>query len=86
MTTIHSIIRFTLCCLAVLLLGGTAGSALGGSMVVIVGGLVGGFLFNLIGVPGATGFNIWSVFVAFIGAVVLLAVIRMFSGSRSAPI
>ena len=36
-------------------------------IVGIVGGLVGGFLFNLIGVQGATGFNIWSIFVAFIG-------------------
>jgi uncharacterized membrane protein YeaQ/YmgE (transglycosylase-associated protein family) len=52
-------------------------------IVGIVGALIGGFLFNLIGVSGATGFNIWSLFVAFVGAVVLLGVLRLFSGRRS---
>ena len=55
---------------------------LGDIIAGIVGAIVGGFLFNAIGVAGATGFNIWSVFVAFIGAVVLLAVVRMFSRGR----
>ncbi len=54
-------------------------------VVGIVGALIGGFLFNLIGVSGATGFNIWSLFVAFVGAVVLLGVLRLFSGNRSLP-
>jgi len=40
----------------------------------IVGALVGGFLFNVIGAVGVTGFNIWSLFVAVIGAVVVLAI------------
>jgi len=52
-------------------------------VVGIVGALIGGFLFNLIGAPGATGFNIWSLFVAFVGAVVLLGALRLFSGRRS---
>ena len=43
----------------------------------ILGAFVGGFLFNLVGSAGVTGFNIWSLFVAFIGAVVLLAIGRM---------
>ncbi len=55
---------------------------LGDIVVGIVGALIGGFLFNLIGAPGATGFNLWSVLVAFIGAVVLLALVRLFSGGR----
>lgn len=38
----------------------------------MVGGLVGGFIMNLFGVPGAGGFNIYSLFVATIGAVVLI--------------
>jgi uncharacterized membrane protein YeaQ/YmgE (transglycosylase-associated protein family) len=38
----------------------------------IVGALVGGFLFNLVGLAGVTGFNIWSLLVAVIGAVILL--------------
>lgn len=49
-----------------------------------VGAIIGGFLFNAIGVSGVTGFNIWSVFVAFIGAIVLLAVLRMVSRSGGA--
>ncbi len=53
---------------------------LGDIVVGIIGAFIGGFLFNLIGAPGATGFNVWSVIVAFIGAVVLLAIIRLFTG------
>ena len=49
----------------------------------IVGAFIGGFLFSAIGAPGATGFNIWSIFVAFVGAVVVLGLLRMFSGNRN---
>jgi uncharacterized membrane protein YeaQ/YmgE (transglycosylase-associated protein family) len=38
----------------------------------IVGAVVGGFLFNMAGAVGVTGFNVWSLFVATIGAVVVL--------------
>jgi uncharacterized membrane protein YeaQ/YmgE (transglycosylase-associated protein family) len=38
----------------------------------IVGGLVGGWLFERFGETGITGFNIWSMFVAVIGAIVVL--------------
>jgi uncharacterized membrane protein YeaQ/YmgE (transglycosylase-associated protein family) len=38
----------------------------------VVGAVVGGFLFNLVGAAGVTGFNVWSLFVAVLGAVVLL--------------
>lgn len=57
---------------------------IGDIIVGIVGAFIGGFLFSVVGAPGATGFNIWSVFVAFIGAVVLLAIIRMFSRGSAA--
>jgi uncharacterized membrane protein YeaQ/YmgE (transglycosylase-associated protein family) len=40
----------------------------------VVGAVVGGFLFNLVGATGVTGFNIWSAFVAVIGAMVVLVV------------
>ncbi len=40
----------------------------------IVGAVIGGFLFNLVGMSGVTGFNIWSLFVAVIGAIVFLVV------------
>jgi uncharacterized membrane protein YeaQ/YmgE (transglycosylase-associated protein family) len=53
-------------------------------IVGIVGAFLGGLLFNMFGAAGVTGFNIWSLFVAFIGAVVLLAIVRLVTG-RSIP-
>jgi uncharacterized membrane protein YeaQ/YmgE (transglycosylase-associated protein family) len=38
----------------------------------IVGGIVGGWIFSAVGSTGVTGFNLWSLFVAVIGAVVVL--------------
>jgi uncharacterized membrane protein YeaQ/YmgE (transglycosylase-associated protein family) len=49
----------------------------GDVIVGVVGALVGGFLFNLIGATGITGFNLWSLFVAVIGSVVLLVVYHL---------
>ena len=40
----------------------------------IVGAIVGGFLFSLLGAAGVTGFNLYSMFVAVIGAVVVLVI------------
>jgi len=54
-------------------------------VVGIVGAFIGGFLFDQFGSTGVTGFDVWSVFVAFIGAVVLLALIRMVTGRRLMP-
>lgn len=46
-------------------------------IVGIVGGVVGGFLLNALGVGGAvTGLNVTSILVAFVGAVVLLFLLR----------
>lgn len=42
----------------------------------VIGAIVGGFLFSLIGHEGVTGFNLWSLFVAVIGAIVVLLVYR----------
>jgi len=39
----------------------------------IVGGVVGGWIFAALGSTGVTGFNLWSLFVAVVGAVVVLA-------------
>jgi uncharacterized membrane protein YeaQ/YmgE (transglycosylase-associated protein family) len=52
-------------------------------IVGIIGAMIGGFLFSAIGAPGVTGFNVWSLFVAFIGAVVLLGLLRLFTGGRA---
>ena len=49
----------------------------------IVGAVVGGFLSGLIlGRDMVTGFDLESVLVAFLGAVLLIAVSRMISGRR----
>jgi uncharacterized membrane protein YeaQ/YmgE (transglycosylase-associated protein family) len=49
----------------------------------IVGAVVGGYLFSALGATGITGFNLWSMFVAVIGAVVLLWLYHLIAG-RSA--
>ena len=46
----------------------------------VVGAVIGGFLFNLIGQAGVTGFNIWSLFVAVVGAAILLVAYHMLTG------
>ena len=40
----------------------------------VVGAIVGGFLFNAFGHSGATGINLYSIFVAVVGSVVVLAI------------
>lgn len=42
----------------------------------IIGGFIGGFIMNLLGGAGITGFNIWSLLVAVIGAVILLWIVN----------
>jgi uncharacterized membrane protein YeaQ/YmgE (transglycosylase-associated protein family) len=49
----------------------------------IVGAVVGGYLFDMIGQTGITGFNIWSMLVAIVGAVLVLWIYHAVSG-RSA--
>ena len=48
----------------------------------IVGAVVGGYLFSALGSTGVTGFNLWSMFVAVIGAVGLLWLYHAISGRR----
>ena len=40
----------------------------------IVGAVVGGFLFNMVGATGVTGLNLYSMLVAVVGSVILLVV------------
>jgi uncharacterized membrane protein YeaQ/YmgE (transglycosylase-associated protein family) len=63
--------------------GNGPGGIIGDLVVGIVGALLGGWIFNLLGHSAVTGLNLYSIFVAFIGAVVLLAIIRAFSGRTS---
>jgi len=46
----------------------------------IVGAVVGGFLFSSIGGRGITGFNLYSMFVAVIGAIVVLFAYHAMTG------
>lgn len=46
----------------------------------IVGAIVGGFLFSFVGAAPVTGFNIYSMFVAVIGAIVVLAIYHAVAG------
>jgi uncharacterized membrane protein YeaQ/YmgE (transglycosylase-associated protein family) len=50
----------------------------------IVGAIVGGWLFSAFGGTGVTGFNIYSMVVAVIGAIVVLLIYHALAGRRSA--
>ena len=50
----------------------------------VVGAVVGGFLFNTFGAAGVTGFNLWSMFVAVIGSIVVLGIYHAVAGRRLA--
>lgn len=49
----------------------------------VVGAFVGGFLFTRFGAAGVTGFNIYSVLVATVGAVVVLVIYHALAGRRA---
>jgi uncharacterized membrane protein YeaQ/YmgE (transglycosylase-associated protein family) len=53
-------------------------------VVGIIGALIGGFAFSAIGGSDITGFNLWSLFVAVIGSIILLAIVKAFGGGKSA--
>jgi uncharacterized membrane protein YeaQ/YmgE (transglycosylase-associated protein family) len=48
----------------------------------MIGALVGGFVVQLLGGTGLTGFSIWSILVATLGSIILLAIYRLFAGAR----
>lgn len=49
-------------------------------IVGIIGAFLGGLLMNLIGTSGVTGFNLWSLLVAILGAVILLFIVGLVRG------
>jgi len=51
-------------------------------LIGMVGAIVGGFVVGLLGGTGATGFNVWSILVATLGAIILLAIYRLIAGRR----
>ncbi|MBF6591013.1 MAG: GlsB/YeaQ/YmgE family stress response membrane protein [Ktedonobacterales bacterium] len=80
---------------AMLIIGGLAGwlasvmveggglGVLGDIIVGIVGAFLGSLIFGFFGGVGLTGFNLYSFIVALVGAVVLLVIVRLFTGNRA---
>ena len=65
------------------LVNGTGEGLLRDMVLGVVGAIVGGGVFHLAGQSGVTGFNVWSVFVSVIGAVVVLVIYHALSGRRA---
>lgn len=70
-----------------IILGGLAGwiasllmherqGCLANVIVGILGGVIGGLLFSLIGGVGVTGLNLWSLFVAVMGSIIFIVILR----------
>lgn len=65
--------------IASLIMGTDASQGMFLNIVVgVVGAFIGGMLFNAFGATGTTGFNIYSLVVATLGAIVLLWLVRIF--------
>lgn len=71
--------------LAGLVMRGGGYGIVGDIVVGMVGAVIGGFLAGtLLNIPDAmTGINVTSIFVAFIGSVILILLLRLISGRRS---
>ena len=67
--------------LASLVMGGTGFGIIGDIIIGIVGAFIGGWLFSRLGVSTPFGGLAGTIFVAFIGAVVLLFVLRLIRGA-----
>jgi uncharacterized membrane protein YeaQ/YmgE (transglycosylase-associated protein family) len=57
---------------------------LGDIVLGVIGAVVGGFVFNLLGAVGVTGFNLWSMFVSVCGAILTLVAYHAITGRRRA--
>ena len=68
--------------LASLVMGGTGFGIVGDIIIGIVGAFVGGWIFAQLGVTSPLGGLPGTILVAFIGAVVLLFVLRLIRGRR----
>jgi uncharacterized membrane protein YeaQ/YmgE (transglycosylase-associated protein family) len=73
--------------LAKLVMPGTAkepGGLLGTMLLGIVGAILGGWIWNMaLNRPGATGVDIGSIFVAFVGSCILIGLLRLLSRGRA---
>jgi len=55
-------------------------------VVGIIGAVIGGYLMQVFGASGITGFNFYSLLVAIGGAIVLLAIVNLFRRGTSARV
>ena len=62
------------------LVSGTGQGMLMDIVLGIVGAVVGGYLFTAFGATGISGFNLYSMFVAIVGAAVLLVIYHAIAG------
>ena len=69
--------------LASLIVGGTRYGIIGDIVVGIVGAFVGGYVFRAAGWSAPWGGLVGTIFVAFIGAVLLLLIIHLIQGASS---
>ena len=69
--------------LASFVMGGIGYGIIGDIVVGIVGALLGGWLFSALGAASPFGGLLGTIFVAFIGAVVLLAIVRLLRGGTA---
>lgn len=67
--------------LASIVMGGTGYGIVGDIIIGIIGAFVGGWIFSKLGVATPFGGLAGTIFVAFIGAVVLLFVLRLIRGA-----
>ncbi|MCY7378963.1 MAG: GlsB/YeaQ/YmgE family stress response membrane protein [Gemmatimonadaceae bacterium] len=69
--------------LASLVMGGAGYGIIGDIIIGIVGAFVGGWLFRSLGVTSPMGGLAGVIFVAFIGAMVLIFILRLIRGGRN---
>jgi uncharacterized membrane protein YeaQ/YmgE (transglycosylase-associated protein family) len=71
--------------LAGLVVRGSGLGLIGDVVVGIVGAFIGGFVLSVLlpGTFGFSGFNFGSLIIAFIGAVILLFIVRLFTRNRA---
>ena len=70
--------------IASMIMGNNASQGILGNIIVgIVGALIGGFVMSVFGGAGVTGFNLYSLIVAVLGAIILLWIVRAIRGKPS---
>ena len=63
------------------MVSGTGQGAILDIVLGVIGAVIGGWLFNPFGMAGVSGFNLYSLLVAVVGAIVLLVVYHALSRS-----